>query len=62
MWTWPATVSLSAGPAPLYGLCVILAPVSDLNSSICRWPMPPTPELEKLYLPGAAFTAAMKLL
>src|SRR5207344_1954580 len=37
-------------------------PVSDLNSSICRCPIPPVPELANEYLPGAAFTFARKAL
>ena len=43
--TWPATVSFSAGPAPRYGMWVMKVPDRLLNSSICRWPMPPVPEL-----------------
>ena len=43
--TWPATVSFKAGPAPRYGMCVTKVPDRLLNSSICRWPMPPVPEL-----------------
>ncbi len=44
--TWPATVSFSAGPAPRYGMCVMKVPDRLLYSSVCRWPMPPVPELE----------------
>ena len=43
--TCPATVSFSAGPAPRYGMCVMNTPARLLNSSVCRWPMPPVPEL-----------------
>ena len=45
MGTGPATVSFSAGPAPRYGMCVMKVPERFLNSSVCRWPMPPVPEL-----------------
>ena len=45
IFTWPATVSLSAGPEPRYGMWVMKVPVRFLNSSICRWAMPPVPEL-----------------
>ena len=58
--TWPATVSFSAGPAPRYGMWVTKVPDRFLNSSICRWPMPPVPELAKLYLPGFFFSSARK--
>ena len=40
-----ATVSLSAGPAPRYGMCAMKVPDRFLNSSVCKWPMPPVPEL-----------------
>src|SRR5438067_6201534 len=57
--TCPAMVSFSAGAAPLYGMCVMYVPVSDLNSSICKWPMPPVPELANENFVGFAFTSAM---
>ena len=40
-----ATVSFSAGPAPRYGMWVMNTPARLLNSSVCRWPMPPVPLL-----------------
>ncbi len=57
--TWPATASLRAGPAPLYPMCSSPRPDSDLNSSICRWPIPPVPEVANAYLPGWALTSVM---
>src|SRR5689334_559601 len=58
--TWPAIVSFSAGPAPRYGMCVTKVLERLLNSSICRWPMPPVPELLNEYLPGFFFSSARK--
>ena len=58
--TWPATTSLSAGPAPRYGMWVTKVPERFLKSSICRWPMPPVPELAYEYLPGFFFSSARK--
>ena len=53
-----ATVSFSAGPAPRYGMWVTKVPDIVLNSSICRWPMPPVPEEEYEYLPGFFLSSA----
>ena len=43
--TWPETTSLSAGPAPLYGTCVMVVTVRLLNSSICMCVIEPVPVL-----------------
>src|SRR5438105_5189653 len=56
--TWPATASFKAGPAPRYGMWVMKVPVSDLNNSICKWPIVPVPELANENLPGLALTLA----
>src|SRR5690606_7084786 len=37
MLTRPATTSVIAGPAPLYGTWTISTPVTVLRSSIVRW-------------------------
>src|SRR5688500_12131079 len=42
MWTLPATRSVIAGAAPLYGMCVMLMPAADLNISIVRCEALPT--------------------
>jgi len=41
----PAMTSTAAGPAPLYGMCVIFVPVSSLNSSVAMCGGEPLPEL-----------------
>ena len=61
MATWPATVSLRAGPEPRYGMCVTKAPDRLLYSSICRWPMEPVPAVPKLYLPGLRRSTCRKV-
>jgi hypothetical protein len=59
--TWPATVSFSAGPAPRYGMWVMNTPARLLYSSVCRWPIPPVPELtRRSSLPGDFFSTATK--
>ena len=60
--TWPETASLSAGPEPRYGICVMKVLVWSLNSSICRCRMVPVPDDACEYLPGAFLTASMKVL
>ncbi len=39
--TWPASRSIVAGAAPLYGICVSLTPAIMLKSSPARCGMPP---------------------
>jgi len=56
--TCPATTSLSAGPAPRYGMWVTKVLVRLLYSSISRWPMPPVPEEAYEYLPGFFLSSA----
>src|SRR3546814_16583476 len=53
--TWPPTVSLMAGAAPLYGTCRISALVAILSSEIAIWGMLPIPEEAKVALPGYFF-------
>ena len=50
--TVPAMRSVSAGPAPLYGTCVMSQPVIDLNSSPDMCTEVPLPEEAMLILPG----------
>ena len=44
-WIWPPSKSVSAGPDPLYGTCVICVPAIRSKSSVARWVSPPTPDV-----------------
>jgi hypothetical protein len=35
--TWPASMSVTIGPTPLYGICTRSSPAMLLNSSMARW-------------------------
>src|SRR5262245_28038241 len=51
---WPASRSLSAGPAPRYGTCVTVAPISWANSMPHRCANEPTPACATLaFCPGS---------
>src|SRR6516164_4598483 len=51
---WPASRSLSAGPAPRYGTCVTVAPISWANSMPHRCANEPTPACAILaFCPGS---------
>ena len=41
--TWPAMVSVTAGPPPLYGTCTMLIPVLSFSNSPAMWPGVPLP-------------------
>src|SRR5262249_44769202 len=56
--TWPASTSLSAGAAPLYGTWTTSMPAALLNSSIATWSWLPTPADALLSLPGCRLAAA----
>src|SRR6185369_12278872 len=43
-WTWPPTVSFTAGPAPRYGTCRISTPAAALNISPARCGAVPLPD------------------
>ena len=58
MSTCPATTSLIAGPAPLYGIWTSLVPAVALNFSSVRWFDEPLPGEAMLSFPGAALSAA----
>lgn len=50
------------GTGARYGMWVTNVLVRLLNSSICRWVMPPVPELLKQYLPGFFVNTSGKFL
>ena len=53
--TCPPIRSGKTGPAPLYGTCVILMPVINMNNSPDRCTDVPLPEEARMTLPGFAF-------
>src|SRR3954470_24909795 len=57
--TWPAMRSVNAGPAPLYGMCVILQPVIIMKSSPDMCTEVPLPDDAMLILPGLALQYSM---
>ena len=57
--TCPAVSSVSAGAAPLYGMCSMLVRVSDLNNSPARCPVPARPELAYDNCPGRERASAI---
>ena len=59
---WPPRSSVSAGPAPLYGMCTNWMPVSVRSNSPARCPADPLPGEAKLRSFGRAFAIAMNSL
>ena len=54
--------SVTAGPAPLYGTCVILMPARRWKISPAMWPMVPFDAEAMLMFPGFFFAASTRSL
>ena len=57
--TCPPITSVTAGPPPLYGMCVICVPVRTFSSSPARWPGDPLPTEANDRLSGLALASAI---
>src|SRR5262249_46583533 len=60
MSTWPPSAAVSAGPAPVNGMCTILVSVRICSSSPARYGVVPAPGLVQLSLPGLALARAIR--